>query len=274
MEHNEIIAHYHTDNISDVVLQAIEKEKGSLKDLKVHDLVPIEGFHIRGRKSTVELSELLQIKPTDNILDVGSGLGGSARYLASQYGCHVVGLDLTPSYVSLAADLSELVGLQDLNTFKCGNALEMPFENDSFDILWVEHVQMNIFNKKEFILEISRVLKPFGRLAMNEVFKGEKGEPYLPAPWSSDKSTSFMVSSAHMKQLFENANFTVLEWRDVTDISSQWFQGMLKRMETNGSPPFGVHLLMGQNAKEKMINVGRSLAKDRAKVIQAVLKLI
>jgi MPBQ/MSBQ methyltransferase len=272
MEHDKITSHYHTDNISEFVLRALEKEKGSLKNLKVHDLVPIEGFHIRGRKSTVELSELLQIKPTDNILDVGSGPGGAARYLASQYGCHVVGLDLTPSYVSLAADLSELVGLQDLNTFKCGNALEMPFENDSFDILWMEHVQMNISNKKEFILEISRVLKPSGRLAINEVFKGEKGEPYLPAPWSGDKSTSHMVSAEDMMQLFENTNFAVLEWRDVTDVSSQWFQGMLKRLETNGHPPFGVHLLMGQNAKEKMVNVGRSLAEGRAKVVQAVLE--
>jgi len=272
MEHDKITFHYHTDNISDFVLQALEIEKGSLNNLKVHDLVPIEGFHIRGRKSTVELSELLQINPTDNVLDVGSGPGGSARYLASQYGCHVVGLDLTPSYVSLAADLSELVGLQDLNTFKCGNALNMPFETESFDIVWVEHVQMNISKKKDFILEISRVLKPSGRLAINEVFRGEKGEPYLPAPWSGDKTTSHMISAADMKHLCENANFAVLEWRDVTDVSSQWFQGMLKRMEAKGLPSFGVHLLMGQNAKEKMVNVGRSLADGRAKVIQAVLQ--
>jgi ubiquinone/menaquinone biosynthesis C-methylase UbiE len=272
MEHDKITTHYHTDNLSDFVLQALEKEKGSLKDLKVHDLVPIEGFHIRGRKSTVELSELLQIKPTDNILDVGSGPGGAARYLASQYGCHVVGLDLTPSYVSLAAKLSELVGFQEFNEFKSGNALEMPFENNRFDIVWAEHVQMNISRKEEFISEISRVLRPSGCLAINEVFRGEKGDPYLPAPWSSDKSTSFMVSAEDMKQLYEDANFTVLEWRDVTDVSNQWFQGMLKRMETKGLPPFGVHLLMGQNAKEKMANVGRSLADGRAKVILAVLE--
>ena len=272
MEHDRIAAHYNIDNMANGVLQAIEKEKGTLKGLKVNDLVPLDGFHIRGRKSTIELSELLQIIPTDTILDVGSGLGGAARYLASQYGCHVVGLDLTPSYVSLARDLSELVGLQGINTFKCGNALKMPFEKGSFDIVWTEHVQMNISEKKEFILELFRALKPCGRLAVHEVFKGEKGEPYLPAPWSGDKSTSCIISDADMKQLFETTGFTVLEWHDVTDVSSQWFQGILKRLDKSGFPPFGVHLLMGENAKEKMINVGRSLAEGRAKVIQAVLK--
>jgi len=272
MDMDRIIAHYNVDDLTGRVLSALEQEKGSLREITIDDLVPIEGFHIRGRKSTVELAELLQIDPGDRVLDVGAGPGGTARYLSATFGCRSVGIDLTPNYVKLADTLSQLVGLGDRTAFACANALELPFADESFDIVWTEHVQMNIADKERFVSELTRILKPSGKIAFHDVFRGRQGDPYLPVPWSGDASTSFIVHADELKQVFTEKNLEVLHWKDLTEISNQWFQKQRERMKKSTPSPFGIHLLMGPNAKEKIANIGRSLADGRAQVIFGVLQ--
>src|SRR6056297_103523 len=273
MTNNLITAHYDVDkNLTANVLAAIKKEKGGLENLSVDDLIAIDGFHIRGRKSTVELAERLQVRPTDRVLDIGSGSGGTARYLASRYGCHVIGIDLTPSYVHLAADLSKRLKLDDKTAFGCGNGAVLPFMDESFDIVWMDHVQMNIPDKGQYISEFARVLKPSGKIALHEVFKGKAGEPYMPVPWSGDEATSFIIHADELKAQLTERYFSLIEWRDVTEISNQWFQKMRAKRRANGPSPLGVHLLMGPNAEEKIANMGRSLADGRATVIMGILQ--
>lgn len=273
MTSDRITRHYHVDeNLTETVLSAIKQEKGSLEHLDVDDLIAIDGFHIRGRKSTIELANQLNLESTHRVLDIGAGSGGTARYLASRYGCRVIGIDLTFSYAALAAELGSHVGLSDKTAFGCANGAELPFEKESFDIVWTDHIQMNILDKNRYIKELYRVLKPDGRIALHEVFTGDRGNPYLPAPWASEPSTSFITSAEDMKAQLSKMNFRILKWQDVTEISNQWFQKMQSRRNAKGPSPLGIHLLMGPNAKEKIANMGRSLAEGRARVIMGVLK--
>jgi len=273
MTDDRIIRHYHVDeNLTESVLTAIKKEKGGLDNLSVDDLIAIDGFHIRGRKSTIELAEQLNLDAAHRVLDIGAGSGGTARYLAARFGCRVIGIDLTFSYAALAAELAKHVGLSDQAAFGCANGAKLPFEKERFDIAWTDHIQMNIPDKSQYIKELRRVLKPGGKIALHEVFTGDQGDPYLPAPWSSDPSTSFVISADQMKTHLSQMNFKVLEWQDVTEISSQWFQKMQARQKASSPPPLGIHLLMGPNAKEKIANMGRSLAEGRARVIMGVLE--
>ena len=275
MTNDRITQHYDVDkNLTANVLSAIKAEKGSLDNLAVDDLIAIDGFHIRGRKSTIELAERLNLNSNDNVLDIGSGSGGTARYLAARHGCRVTGIDLTPSYAELAAELSKHLGLDDRTVFACGNGAELPFKTESFDIAWTDHVQMNILDKNHYISELRRVLKPAGKIALHEVFTGKNGPPFLPAPWSSDPSTSFIVHADDMKDRLSGMGFVVVEWTDVTEISSQWFQKMQSRKKAKPPTPLGIHLLMGPNAAEKMTNMGRSLAEGRATVILGVLQKV
>ena len=275
MTDDRIIRHYHVDeNLTESVLTAVKKEKGGLDNLSVDDLIAIDGFHIRGRKSTIELAEQLNLDAVHRVLDIGVGSGGTARYLASRFGCRVIGIDLTFSYAALAAELAKHVGLSDQTAYGCANGSELPFEKESFDIAWTDHIQMNIPDKSQYIKELRRVLKPGGKIALHEVFTGVYGDPYLPAPWSSEPSTSFVISADQMKTHLTQMNFKVLEWQDVTEISSQWFQKMQVRQKASGPPPLGIHLLMGPNAAEKIANMGRSLAEGRARVIMGVLQKI
>jgi cyclopropane fatty-acyl-phospholipid synthase-like methyltransferase len=61
----------------------------------IDDLAPMDEFHIGGRKATEELVSQLQLAPADHVLDIGCGLGGAARFVASRHHCQVTGIDLT-----------------------------------------------------------------------------------------------------------------------------------------------------------------------------------
>lgn len=275
MNMEQIAAHYDIDaDLTSSVLAAIEKEKGSLTGICADDLIPVDGFHTRGRKSTVELARLLEVNPGagDRVLDLGSGSGGTARYLASRFGCRVVGIDLIPAYVRLAHELSGLIGIADKTAFICGNVLDLPFADAGFDIVWTDHVQMNLPDKKQFAAEIARVLKPGGKIAVHEVFTGDQGDPFLPAPWSGEAATSFMVRAEEMQAVFRKMNLLIRQWQDVTEISNQWFQKMQARRNAGPIPPLGIHLLMGPNTAEKMANMGRSLAQGHARVILGLVE--
>ena len=140
---------YNRKGLADTLLSAIQKELGDKPQLKPDDLAPIDEFHIRGRESTKELAGLLGEFDSQEILDVGCGLGGTARYLASSFGCRVTGIDLTPTYISLAERLSQMVGLTNETNFYEASAVELPFPEEEFDIAWMEHVQMNIPSKDQ-----------------------------------------------------------------------------------------------------------------------------
>ena len=270
-EPDPVASHYTVDDLKDRVLAALEAAHGSLEGLTVADVAGADSFHIRGRAATVELAERVGFQPDWHVLDVGSGPGGTARHLAVTYGCHVTGLDLTPSFVTLAEELSRLVGLEDATDYQCGNALDMPFDEAAFDCVWLEHVQMNIPDKKALLTEIHRVLKPGGALALYEIFRGSGGDAFYPAPWSERLETSHLVTPDTLQQTARDTGFEITDWRDVSETAVAWFQEMAQKSAGTGPPPVGVQLNINENAPEKLANVRQSLEQNRIAVIQAIL---
>jgi SAM-dependent methyltransferase len=241
--------------------------------LSVDDVAAVDAFHIRGREATVELAARAGLEAADRVLDVGSGLGGSARYLAVEYGCEVVGVDLTDEYVEVAEELAKRVGLDCRVSYCQGSALELPFEDASFDVVWTEHVQMNIEDKGTFYREIARVLRPGGRLMFHDIFQGDVGETggvVYPAPWAENESISFLWAPNRVRQALEEAGLAVEDWEDKTEASATWFANVLKKVQADGPPPLGIHLLMGETAKVKLGNMSRNLSESRVAVVQAV----
>jgi len=269
----EIIAeHYGIYGLEEKVKSAMQEIHGNLENLSLDDLAPIDSFHIRGHQATHELAQIVGIDPGWNVLDVGSGLGGTARLLASEYKCQVTGIDLTPEYVSLAAYFSEILRMTSSTRFECGSALSMPFSDSFFDCVWMEHVQMNIDEKEGLIKEIYRVLKPKGRLGMHEVFRGEGGEPYLPLGWAEDSKTSFMVTEKEMRQEIENHGFSIEEWKDVTEVTKKWVKAQAEKAPSTEQPPIGLQILLGSKIQDKMVNLGKSLFEDRLVFLMAVIE--
>lgn len=237
-----------------------------VNSLTVDDLAPIDEFHIRGRESTLEVAELAKLGASDLVLDVGCGLGGTARYLSEKFKCNVVGIDLTEEYISIGKKLTEFVGLNDRVELRYGSALKIPYEDERFDIVWTEHVQMNIADKNRFYSEIARVLKPGGRLLFHDIFRGLGDPPFYPTPWAENESISTLTTGREARSIIEQVGLKIDQWLVKVQESIEFFQRILARIEADGPPPIGTHLLMGDNAKDKLQNILRNLSEDRVSV--------
>ena len=264
-------SHYTTTNLFASILNALKAAGKDINNLTIKDLAPIDSFHIRGIEATKDLASLIKIKPVDKILDVGCGIGGSARFLASNYGCFVRGVDITGEYCNVAAELSELLKLENKTEFYHADTIDLPFEKESFDIVWSEHVQMNVENKQKLYQEIYRVLKPDGKLIFYDVFKGKGEEIFYPVPWADDSSTDFLTGQNETINLIESHNFKINYWEDITELSKDWFTTAFAKMKNRKPFPLGLHLLMGENSDEKFHNMVRNLSENKITVVQAAV---
>jgi SAM-dependent methyltransferase len=261
--------HYGRGRILDSILTSLRQMGKDPDHLQPEDLAPVDEFHVRGREATVELAGRGALRPGLRVLDIGCGLGGSARYLAAEQGCRVTGIDLTQEYVDVANALAKLVGLADRTRFQQANALALPFKDASFDIAWTQHVQMNIADKAAFYREIGRVTAPSGRFLFHDIFAGDGGPIHFPVPWAEDASISFLASPSQVKTLLADSGFVVRDWVDTTERSLEWTLGVIERIKASGVPPLGPHLLMGATAKAKIESVVRNVREGRIVFVQA-----
>jgi len=264
--------YYRVDDLGTAILAALERAGRDLAALDPAELAPVDEFHVRGRVATAELVRLAEPQEGDRVLDVGCGLGGSARYLAAERGCRVVGLDLTWEYCRAAALLSARLDLEERTTFVQGNALRLPFADACFDLVWTEHVQMNIADKGRFYAEIVRVLRPAGRLAFYDLFQGPGGEPYYPLPWAEDATISALETPATLAGVLREHGLRVRRWIDGTAEAVQWFRQALQRGPAQGRPALSLHLLLGPKARQKSENLLRNLEEGRIVLLEAVLE--
>src|SRR5205823_4563760 len=125
------------------ILAALAASGKDLDQLTADDLAPLDQFHGGGKGATERLARLAALTSDTRVLDVGGGLGGPARTMAAQFGCRVTVIDLTESYVRAAEVLTVRLGLAERVTHRAGNALELPFDDGSFDLVWTQNSGMN-----------------------------------------------------------------------------------------------------------------------------------
>ena len=261
-----VTAHYGGGGLIGRIREALEAVGLDPEAVTPKDLAPVDEFHSRGRQATRELAELAAPADHEHVLDVGSGVGGQARYLASTYGCRVTGVDLTASFCETATWLNVLTGLEDLVTFRQGSGTDLPFPDGAFDLAWTIQMQMNIEDKARLYSEIHRVLRPGGRYVLQELCAGDGGPCHLPAPWADRDEISFLLAPDALRETVEAAGLEATEWRHTTAEAMAWYQEQNAKADA-GASPLGIHIVMGANAKDKRANVERNYREGRLRQV-------
>jgi SAM-dependent methyltransferase len=264
--------HYTKPDLGAAILAAMASAGKDINNLKPADLAPIDEFHIRGREATLELARVAGLDPSTHVLDVGCGLGGAARCIASEFGCRVTGIDLTDEYVRTAALLAERVGLSNLVTYQQGDALVLPFTEATFDVVWTQHAAMNIPDKAALYREMYRVLMPGGALAIYDILAGSVTPVLFPVPWARVSETSFLITPGELRQLLTTSGFTIVSWEDTTEAGRAWFTSLATKIQKSGFPPLGTHILLGSDFQVMAQNQRRNLQEGRITLAQVVAR--
>ncbi|MTE12520.1 class I SAM-dependent methyltransferase [Nocardia aurantiaca] len=240
-----------------------------LDRLQLADLALVEDFHTMGRIATGALAELAGLTPATRVLDAGSGIGGTARYVAQTYGCQVTAVDLTEDYCETARWLNRIVGLDDRISVRQGDVTNLPFADDSFDVAFSQHVQMNIADKYRLYLEAHRVLKVGGLLAIWDITAAPGGSPDYPLPWADRPDQSHLVTPDELRIALERSGFAIDRWDDLTDQATTIMRAVL------AAPPNPVGLqAFVANFPEKIANLTQALADGRLRAIRGIARTL
>lgn len=240
-----------------------------LDHLAPADLALIEDFHTMGRIATSQLVDLVGITKDSQVLDAGSGIGGTARFVADQCRCHVTAVDLTNEYCETARWLNQLVGLDRRISVHQADVTELPFAEGTFDVVFSQHVQMNIADKPRLYREARRVLVNGGRLALWDITIGERGELDYPLPWADQPQVSHLATPDELRAVVESAGFAIDHWNDLSDQAGT----LMKTLLALPPNPLGLHVFVPDFAR-KAENLTVALSDGRLHVIQGIARAI
>lgn len=268
----DVAGHYGASGIAERILAALTAANGAGAPVTVDALSVLDHFHGRGIVATKELVELLKPQPGEHILDIGSGIGGPARWFAAKCGVRVTGVDLTPEFCAAAETLNRATGLADRITIKNGSALALPVDDNNFDRAYSQNVIMNIEDKRQFYREAFRALKPGGVLALSNLCRGKDGAFRYPVPWAETPATSFLVTPEEMHAQLIDVGFAVVVFHDTTAETLPATIRNRERLEREGLGPLGTHLIMGERLLEMQLNSARNQEDGLGRTIEALVR--
>jgi ubiquinone/menaquinone biosynthesis C-methylase UbiE len=270
----QVASHYTHGSLQQAIFDALKQMGKDLDRLCTSDLSAADEFHLGWRAATTALAKDLGLKPGMHVLDVGSGIGGPARFFAETHGCRVTGIDLTEEFVRVAAELTRRCGLEDLASFRQGSALDLPFDTGTFDAASLIHVGMNIEHKAKLFENVRRVLKPGALFGVYEVMHAADGELPYPMPWAQTIETSFVEPPETYRRLLKDAGFRIERDENRREFVLKLAGEMREKAATHGAPLLSLPVLMGPAWRDRLANVMRTLERGTIAPIEMIARAV
>ena len=272
-DNTKVASHYSHSQLVNAIEAGVRDIGHTPDSITVDDLAAVDEFHIGGRRASADLLGQLGLLSDHHVLDVGSGLGGTSRFLASNFGCRVSGIDLTPDYVETGKVLCSWVGIAERVDLYCGSALAMPFEESVFDAAVMLHVGMNIVDKAGLFAEVNRVLRPGAMFGIYDIMRQSDDPLVYPVPWAEKPDISTLGTPQEYRNALIDAGFEITAERDRYDFATEFFADLNKRIEAAGGPPaLGLHILLGKTAAEKVRNMIHNVTAGRVSPVEMVAR--
>lgn len=275
MSDDDVSAHYTSGELLAAIRDGVARLGKTPATVTVDDLAPVDEFHVGGRQASEHILGQLGLTQGQHVLDVGCGLGGSARFAAIRYGCQVTGLDLTEEFVTTGQVLCDWVGLADRVALRQGSAVAMPFEAEAFDAAYMLHVGMNIADKDRLCEEVHRVLRPGASFGIYDLMRKGEGDLAYPVPWAQTPEISVVSAPQDYRRALVKVGFTVTNERNRGEFSREFFENLKARIaKADGPAPLGLHILMGETAPQKVANMTRNIGRGTLVPVELVARKV
>jgi len=244
----QIVYFYDRHPISfDIILAKLRASRGHLDSLRPDDLYPHDQDHYGGLAATDELARGAQIGSGSRVADFCAGLGGTVRYLAHKYGARVIGIELTPSRVAGAQELTKLVGLQEKARVIEGNVMSVPLDDATMDAVVSQEAFCHVPDPRKVLSEACRILRKDGRLAFTDWIANEQLTTDDAQLMWDGMAIQPLRSIPDYCRLVESVGFKVLS---ATDLTAEW------------GPILKERLAMYQRLREQARQAGTPVGHD------------
>ena len=274
MSETKVAGHYTRGKLEETILQAVLRSGGDPNHLNARDLATADEFHVGGLEATQELAAQMELLPGLRLLDVGSGIGGPARYFGAEHQCKVTGIDLTEEFVQVARSLTRRTKLEHLVEFVQSSALNMAFPTETFDRANMIHVGMNIADKAGVFREVRRVLKPGGIFAIFDILRTRNDKMAYPVPWATSDETSFVADVSSYRDALQKAGFRVERERNRKAFAIEFIERSIARSAQSGQPALSLQLLMGDLAPVMIKNVLAMMKQDLLEPVELYARAV
>ena len=226
-----------------VILAQLEAARGTLDDLRPDDLFPHDQDHYGGLAANDVLAKCAQIGSGTKVVDLCAGLGGPARYWAHRYGAFVTGIELTPTRVADAADLTERVNLGGMVKVIEGDVTTLPLASGSQDAVVSQEALFHVPDLARALSEAYRVLRPGGRIAFtNWIVRRSLSDADARLLWDG-LAVVTLISIARHAELLRDVGFIIdaIEdeadaWGPVPAEQLRMYQKLREETEQAGTP--------------------------------------
>jgi sarcosine/dimethylglycine N-methyltransferase len=228
---------------------------GPKDSIAPEQLFILDQWHYHDTESVRAAAERLGLGPASRVLDIGSGIGGPARYLAYSFGCHVTALELQPDLHAIGVDLTKRSGLDQLVTHVCADALTYPYPDAAFDPIVSWLAILHIPDRPRLCARLARALRSGGGCYVEDLC--------MRAPFAADdlrdlREVVYGISVTSIEDYpkdFRSAGFIAVTTADLTGDWAPYAADRLAKWRANHVPYARVHGEGAYAAQEKFYAV-------------------